>query len=335
MSNAHKIIKNFTSDKFSPKLKEKLWKWLVDSNGQVEKEEALIELWERQDFIADASTERSYQNFRKKITPWQQKTTVSYTLRRWTQVAAILLMPLLSILVSYLYIQSNEEHIELVEYYVPKGEQKQITLPDGTTAYLNSGTFLIYPQKFTGNTRSVYLTGEANFDVKKDKQHPFIVKTNHLKVKVLGTKFNVHAYAEDEKTITTLESGSVVVQKSNSEDIITLTPNEQLEYDNPSGEFNKKIIDASVYSGWTRGELNFAAMTLNDIFRTIERIYNIHIIVPPHLATTDVYTIKFKQKAPIKDIMNIVTKTIGNIDYKVEDENILLIYSPLNKKGGR
>ena len=177
--------------------------------------------------------------------------------------------------------------------------------------------------------------GEANFDVKKDSQHPFIVKTSHLKVKVLGTKFNVHAYPEDEKTIATLESGSIVVQKSNDEDIITLTPDEQLEYDNPTGEFNKKIIDASLYSGWTKGELNFAGMTLKDVFTTIERIYNIHIIVPPHLATTDVYTIKFKHKAPIKDIMNIVTKTIGSIDYKVEDENVLLIYSPQNKKGGR
>ena len=316
MSNAHKIIKNFTSDKFSPELKEKLWKWLVDSSEQAEKDEALMELWEDQNFKADASTERSYQNFRRKIAPRQRKATARYTLRRWLQVAAVLLFPLLSMVASYLYIQSNEEHTELVEYYVPRGKQKQVTLPDGTTAYLNSGTLLVYPQKFTGDIRSVYLIGEANFDVKKDKQHPFIVKTNHLKVKVLGTKFNVHAYAEDEKTTTTLESGSVVVQKAN-------------------GEFNKKIIDASVYSGWTRGELNFAAMTLSDIFITIERIYDIHIIVPPHLATTDVYTIKFKQKAPIKEIMNIVTKTIGNIDYKVEDENILLIYSPLNKKGGR
>lgn len=335
MSNAHKIIKNFTSDKFSPELKEKLWKWLVDSTEQAEKDEALMELWEAQNFKADAGTERSYQNFRRKMAPRQRKATARYTLRKWLQVAAVLLVPLLSMVASYLYIQSNEEHTELVEYYVPRGEQKQVTLPDGTTAYLNSGTLLVYPQKFTGDIRSVYLIGEANFDVKKDKQHPFIVKTNHLKVKVLGTKFNVHAYAENEKTTTTLESGSVVVQKANNEDIITLTPNEQLEYDNPSGEFNKKIIDASVYSGWTRGELNFAAMTLSDIFITIERIYDIHIIVPPHLATTDVYTIKFKQKAPIKEIMNIVTKTIGNIDYKVEDENILLIYSPLNKKGGR
>ena len=62
-----------------------------------------------------------------------------------------------SMVASYLYIQSNEEHTELVEYYVPRGEQKQVTLPDGTTAYLNSGTLLVYPQKFTGDIRSVYL----------------------------------------------------------------------------------------------------------------------------------------------------------------------------------
>ena len=69
MSNAHKIIKNFTSDKFSPELKEKLWKWLVDSSEQAEKDEALMELWEDQNFKADAGTERSYQNFRRKIAP--------------------------------------------------------------------------------------------------------------------------------------------------------------------------------------------------------------------------------------------------------------------------
>ena len=115
MSNAHKIIKNFTSDKFGPELKEKLWKWLVDSSEQAEKDEALMELWEDQNFKADASTERSYQNFRRKIAPRQRKATARYTLRRWLQVAAVLLFPLLSMVASYLYIQSNEEHTELVE----------------------------------------------------------------------------------------------------------------------------------------------------------------------------------------------------------------------------
>ena len=248
MSNTYKIIKNFISDKFSPELKEKMWRWLIDSAEQDEKEEAMMQLWEEQEFKTDASTICSYQNFRKKL-PHSQKTAISYTLRKWGQVAAALLIPLLSIWIAYLYIQPDEKPVELVEYFVPKGEQRQITLPDGSIAHLNSGTLLIYPQKFANDMRSVYLMGEANFDVKKDSQHPFIVKTSHLKVKVLGTKFNVHAYPEDKKTIATLESGSIVVQKSNDEDIITLSPDEQLEYDNPTGEFNKKIIDASLYSG--------------------------------------------------------------------------------------
>lgn len=334
MSNTYKIIKNFISDKFSPELKEKIWRWLIDSNRQTEKEEAMMQLWEEQDFKSDASTIRSYQNFQKKIAP-PQKTFFPYMLRKWSQVAAALLIPLLSVWIVYLYVQSDEKPAELIEYFVPKGRQSQITLPDGSVAHLNSGTLLIYPQTFADGIRSVYLMGEANFDVKKDKEHPFVVKTSHLKIKVLGTKFNVHAYPEDEKTITTLESGSVIVQKANNENLVTLTPNEQLEYDNPTGEFHKRDIDSSLYSGWTKGELNFAGMTLKDIFTTIERIYNIHIIVPPRLATTDIYTIKFKHKVPIKDVMNIITKTIGNIDYRVEDENVLLIYSSLNKEGGR
>ena len=103
---------------------------------------------------------------------------------------------------SYLYIQSNEEHTELVEYYVPRGEQKQVTLPDGTTAYLNSGTLLVYPQKFTGDIRSVYLIGEANFDVKKDKQHPFIVKTNPYNLPVGTTAPKTDAAAPVEAPAT-------------------------------------------------------------------------------------------------------------------------------------
>lgn len=335
MSNAYKIIKNFFSDRFSPGLKEKVWNWLVEPVGEVGKEEALMRLWEEVEFKADETTIGSYQSFRKRAMRQSQKKLFYYFLRRSVQVAAILLIPLLSIFASYLYVQARGGQVDIVEYFVPKGEQKQITLPDGTIAYLNSGTLLVYPQKFTGDIRSVYLIGEANFDVKKDEKHPFVVKTKCLQVRALGTKFNVMAYAEDQKTVTTLESGVVAIQRVNEESIVTLAPNQQLEYDNLTGEFNTKKINAPVYAGWTRGELNFVSLTLKDIFITLERMYDIHIIVPPHLATSDVYTIKFKQKDDIKNIMNIVTKTIGNIDYKVEDENILLIYSPQNKEGGK
>lgn len=128
MSNTYKIIKNFISDKFSPELKEKMWRWIIDSAGQDEKEEAMMQVWEEQEFKTDASTIRSYQNFRKKL-PHSQKTAISYTLRKWGQVAAALLIPLLSIWIAYLCMQPDEKPVELVEYFVPKGEQRQITLP--------------------------------------------------------------------------------------------------------------------------------------------------------------------------------------------------------------
>ena len=85
------------------------------------------------------------------------------------------------------------------------GERGELTLPDGTKVQINSESSIIYPKSFRGDTRTVYLSGEANFDVHKDKKHPFIVKTSLLSVRALGTKFNIQAYSEDRKTITILK----------------------------------------------------------------------------------------------------------------------------------
>ena len=164
--------------------------------------------------------------------------------------------------------------------------------------------------------------GEGNFHVKKDQKHPFIVKTSSLKIKVLGTKFNVCAYGNEDKTVTTLESGSVMIQKPTEEPITVLSPNEQLEYHNTTGEFQKRKIDASIYSGWTKGELNFVSQSLKEIVKSLERTYNVHILLPPTLNTTDLYTIKFKHQSSINDVLNIITKTIGNLSYTIEDDNM-------------
>ena len=305
MSNAHKIIKNFTSDKFSPELKEKLWKWLVDSSEQAEKEEALMELWEDQNFKADAGTERSYQNFRRKIAPRQRKATARYTLRRWAQVAAVLLIPLLSIVASYLYIQSNEEHTELVEYYVPRGEQKQITLPDGTTAYLNSGTLLVYPQKFTGDIRSVYLIGEANFDVKKDKQHPFIVKTNHLKVKVLGTKFNVQSHESDSEFEVMLYEGCVDVESefNNKQVEVLMAPGDIVKIDKTTGNMSQMNISTIANQGQSR-KFYFIDKKLEDITNQLERHFQKKIVITNPQLKSIKYDAIFANDETIEQILN-------------------------------
>ena len=339
ITNIDSLILSFLERTISSGDLQVLRKWVKESAEN----KAYFQQYEEAWLLSVASTDKkryhkelAYQNFKEKVDRAVKSKNKMIPLRRILYYAAcICLIFMAGIGTNYLLSTSSSEKLLTYSLETPRRAKLKFNLPDGSIVWLNAASTLCYNNQFGITNRDLSLQGEGYFEISKNPELPLVVVSGEAKVKVLGTKFNVHAYAEDKKTTTTLESGSVVVQKANNEDIITLTPNEQLEYDNPSGEFNKKIIDASVYSGWTRGELNFAAMTLSDIFITIERIYDIHIIVPPHLATTDVYTIKFKQKAPIKEIMNIVTKTIGNIDYKVEDENILLIYSPLNKKGGR
>lgn len=300
---------------------------MIHPTRQKEKEEALMQLWNEMEFHPDESTLASYRRLQKNIDSEKRDATRFFSLRRWSQIAAILLVPLLLTGITLLYQNLQQQPAEMVEVFVPKGEQRKITLPDGSVAFINAGSLLVYPDHFGKHERSIYLMGEANFEVTKDQAHPFIVKTNHLQVKVLGTKFNVHAYPEDHKTVTTLENGAVVVQKPDKQELVQLSPDEQLEYNHATGSFTKKKINASLYAGWTKGQLNFVAMTLKDIFASIERVYNVHVIVPPHLNTHDLYTIKFEEKMPLKEVMNILTKTIDGIQYTIEDENIILIKS--------
>lgn len=145
-------------------------------------------------------------------------------LYRWARIAAFLLIPLVSIATAYVYVRLHTHDVRFVECIVPKGDQKEVTLPDGSVITLNSGSVFLYPTHFTGDTRSVYLSGEGHFKVAPDKKLPFVVETNHLDVCVLGTQFNVQAYPLDKRTITTLETGSVAVRKKNQTDcFVTLT----------------------------------------------------------------------------------------------------------------
>ncbi len=100
----------------------------------------------------------------------------------------------------------------LLQAYIPTAETRNITLPDGTQVLINSQSTLLYPQQFTGDTRCVYLVGEANFKVKRDEEHPFIVKSSDFQVTALGTEFNVTAYPDEDEVTATLISGKVLVE---------------------------------------------------------------------------------------------------------------------------
>ncbi|MET0638268.1 MAG: FecR family protein [Chitinophagaceae bacterium] len=185
----------------------------------------------------------------------------------------------------------------------PKGSRSRFLLPDGTVVWLNAGSKLFLQNDFTGHTREVRLEGEGFFDVVKNADKPFIVHTSGINIKVLGTVFNVKAYAEDELIETTLLTGSVKVfrEKETEAGAISLRQNQKLEIAKPETDRPatkqqtgaKDILPASftitpldsmngaaerVETAWLYSRLEFRGDNFEKLARKMERWYNITIV---------------------------------------------------------
>ncbi|UYQ95852.1 DUF4974 domain-containing protein [Chitinophaga horti] len=155
-----------------------------------------------------------------------------------------------------------------------KGETYKIILPDKTEVWLNAASSLTYPARFTGPDRQVTLTGEGYFAVAKDKQHPFKVNTDQQQVTVVGTEFNVNAYANEQATRTTLLEGSVKVNAGPSD--ILIKPGQQSTLRN--GSFRVQEVDLDQAVAWKDNEFVFDGDDIRYIMRMVERWYNVEVI---------------------------------------------------------
>jgi len=158
---------------------------------------------------------------------------------------------------------------------VPRGGEYQLTLSDGSKVQLNSMSSIRFPVQFAQACRLVELEGEAYFEVSKTGQ-PFIVQTKGMKIEVLGTTFNISAYANEEYQ-TTLVSGSVKVQTENGSNRI-LKPSEQACITPGSNQINVRNVDTAFYTSWIHGKINFKDQRLDDIMKTLARWYDMDVV---------------------------------------------------------
>lgn len=159
---------------------------------------------------------------------------------------------------------------------VPRGQTFKLTLSDGTEVYMNTDSRLIYPSRFTGKERSVYLEGEAYFHVARDERHPFVVRTSTLETRVLGTEFNVSGYAGSEPEVTLIE-GSVEVTGAGRREAIRITPGEQVGLQ-ADGSLSVRKVDVSPYVHWKEGYFYYDDVTLLEIMKDLGRWYNVSIV---------------------------------------------------------
>lgn len=163
---------------------------------------------------------------------------------------------------------------------IPYGKHSYLKLADGSEVWLNSGSRLLFPNKFSSNKREVFLVGEAYFKVMTDKTKPFIVNTNELSVEALGTEFNVSSYVGDNIVHTALAEGAVRIRKINQglfgKDIY-LKPNQIASFNKKTQEASVKDIEIAYHTSWKDGIFLFEDEDLNRITKRLERYYNIEI----------------------------------------------------------
>jgi ferric-dicitrate binding protein FerR (iron transport regulator) len=203
-------------------------------------------------------------------------------LQKFVRIAAAILLPVLLLTTVYLYRENRTLAAEEMVVATDRGERANITLPDGTNVTVNSESTLRYaPQTFNQSERCVKFEGEAYFDVAKKTSLPFIINTNDLRVKVLGTKFNLSARSNDAEVQLSLEEGHVSLLSLLSKDEKEVFANQQAVLDKSTGKITViSVADIKNNSSWRRSELIFGNANLSDVLAKLENNYDITITMP-------------------------------------------------------
>jgi len=311
------LIFNYLQGKASKEEIEALETWLSDSVENVTYYKQLRNIWDSSVDLP-VSTENALSHVMKQIDHQYKAITFWHF---WQKVAAVLLFPLL-LSVAWFGITRNAEHRRMETAYntvnAAFGSFSSLELPDGSRVWLNSGSSLKYPMRFSEHNRHVYLNGEAYFEVHSDARSPFFVNTPYFAVQATGTRFNVATYKNNLVPSVTLVEGKVSVQEisqgRHNETLASLLPGQHMEYDTLLGKTVIQTVDTYKYVAWKDGKLVFRNDLLSEVARRISLQYNVDIEVIGDKINNNRYRATFENQ-PLNELLELL-KMSAPIDYK-------------------
>lgn len=270
-----------------------------------------------QERITSRDSLRAYQEIQKKM----QVHVRRFLLKRVFVYAACFLVGL--IISSVIYWKKKDSVLpthQMVTIQANAGMRTHFNLPDGSVAYLNSGSILSYPLSFDKNVRRISLSGEAYFEVVHNPEQPFVVSVqdDRMRVKVHGTEFNVQAYKEENQIQTTLVSGSVdieVVRNGQVAKKAHLNPSDKAVYDMAKDKINIFPVNTEYETSWIDGRLVFKNMPLPQVLKKLSYFYNVKFEVQDDIINSYCFTGTFqdKQLSQVLDYLKITSQ----IDYEI------------------
>lgn len=248
-------------------------------------------------------------------------------MRAFSAIAAVLVIGLIF---TVLFPSNDTKPTQSVQVFsVPLGSRSKVILADGSEVSLNSGSELRYSAGFSASDRVVSLTGEAFFNVKTDKEHPFTVKTSDFDIRVTGTKFNVCSYADNKYSTTTLAEGKIDLRLKGGSDLLKVVPGEkfQLDRDSHKNTFTEADVESEI--AWKDDQFIFKNIPFTELAKRLERWYDVKLNYSDQKLQTYAFTGKFKNQETIWQVLDAL-KLISPIDYqKTTFREFKIIYKPL------
>lgn len=236
------------------------------------------------------------------------------------RVASVILLLLMTGLSVHYYTMSQMIMPDMI-VSVEKGQKANVVLPDGSKVWVNSDSQLSYGSRFNQKERVLSLEGEAYFEVTPDKDRPFIVETDELAVRALGTSFNVKSYEEEKDASTVLMTGKVEV--TSDYDRLVLNPNERIVFNKQTGHMEKSTVEnTGDYINWKYNALTFNGETFENIVHTLERYYNTRIVFESETLKKYRFT-GTPGNTSLESILQILSLT-SPLSYEVRDSMIIL-----------
>lgn len=318
--NREILITRYLSGEATPDEIVELQKWLDSSKDNLLYFQQLKNIWDnsvRFNHEKMTDVDKAFNLIKKRVIFKSPATNFWFY---WKKIAAVLLIPLvLGNLLYFLFHADNFTSTQEPVYnelYAAFGTRSALKLSDGTSVWINSGSSIKYPDNFVGNNRTVFLKGEAYFEVESDPKKPFIVETSSLSVKAIGTKFNVSGYTSAEEAEVTLVSGKVEVSLTDDKKYIKssmLDINQHFSFNKANGTTSIITEDTYKYISWKDGKLIFRNEPLSNVVKKISQVFNIDIEIKGEEIQNYCFRATFQDES-LTEILKLL-KMSSPIDY--------------------
>lgn len=321
------LITAYLNNELNEEQRAELEQWIAADVAHKQYFYEMTEVW-----LASAATagskkesDRAYRHFEYRLSHTKQSKKVSFYFIR---VAAAVLVGVL-LIGSGFYLGNRQSDTLFVQAMqtveVPMRSRSRIVLQDGTVVWLNAGSKLSYMATFSSEERYVTLEGEGYFEVTHNDKSPFIVRTNDIDVKVLGTRFSVKAYKSETNVEVILAEGAVnFINKHNPEASLIMKPEQQVIYNKVKGQTDIRKVPASQANDWITGAHFFNELSLEQIARQLEKSFDVNFIFRNEEKKNLTFYGDFRNDDSLDDIL-IIMSSGGKFKYR-KTHDIIEIY---------